>query len=333
MALESMKGKGLLIGGIVILAAIAAGALAVFRSTQAKPVQQSHQAAPVVTEISVPARLQAATVIEIGVPFEGKIEAFHAEPGDEVYEGQLLAQIRSETLRSAEEEAALDLERVQTRLNNLESSISETRLEASRAGADAARARSELDRASRNFQRQKMLLAEGATPRLTFEKSEREFRAIEVESTNLDQLAKQSEERVGSLQRELDGARKLLQDKSEDLEGARERVAAGDISSPVGGIVAGRRGEVGEAVSPAVRDLFRIATDLSVMEAVAEPAPADLALVKQGQEAFVALAESPHELLPGAVKKVEAGRVTIEFRNPNPAIKPGLTAQVRIKLT
>ena len=36
------------------------------------------------------------------------------------------------------------------------------------------RVRAELDRASRNYQRQKMLLAEGATPRLTFEKAERE---------------------------------------------------------------------------------------------------------------------------------------------------------------
>jgi multidrug resistance efflux pump len=277
--------------------------------------------------------LQARSVIEVGVPVEGKIEAFHADAGDEVYEGQLLAQVRSQRLQTAEEAAMLDLERAQTRVNNLESTIAATRLEASRASADAMRVRADLDRASRLYQRQKMLLAEGATPRLVFEKAEREFQALQAASGNLDQVATQSEERVTSLTRELDGARKVLQDKAEELEGAKAELAAGDITSPVSGIVAGRRGQAGEDVNPTVKDLFRIATDLTVMEAVADAGSSDFARVKEGQEAFVALAESPDELLPGVVTKVADGRVTIEFRNPNPAIRPGLTAQVRIKLT
>jgi multidrug resistance efflux pump len=328
-----MKGKGLLIAGIVILAAIAAGALSVLLQTPKKPEAAKAQTQPVVTEIVVAAKLQAATVVNVGVPIAGKIEAFNAEPGDEVYEGQLLAQVRSAGLQDAQEAAVVELERAQARVNNIESSIAASRLEASRAAADASRVRSDLDRATRHYQRQKMLLEEGATPRLTFEKAERDFRTVEAESKNLDQVAKQSEERVDSLQRELDNAQKLLQDKAENLEGLNERMAAGDISSPVNGIVAGRRGQVGEEVNPTIKDLFQIATDLSLMEAVAEPGATELARIKPGQEAFIALAESPDELLPGLVKKIEQGRVTIEFKSPNPAIKPGLTAQVRIKLT
>ena len=328
-----MKGKGLLIAGIVILAAIAAGALSVILQTPKEPEAAKAQTQPVVTEVIVAAKLHAPTVVNVAVPIAGKIESFNVEPGDEVYEGQLLAQVRSTGLEDAQEAAIVELERATTRVNNIESSIAASRLEASRAGADASRVRADLDRASRHYQRQKLLLEEGATPKLTFEKAERDFRALETESKNLDQVAKQSEERADSLQRELDTAHKLLQDKEDNLEGLKARLAAGDISSPVNGIVAGRRGQVGEEVNPTIKDLFQIATDLSVMEAVAEPGAGDLAKIKAGQEAFVALAESPNELLPGLVKNVEQGRVTIEFKNPSPAIRPGLTAQVRIKLT
>lgn len=330
-----MKGKAFIIGSSLVLAAIVAGALLFFRQTQEKNAaeKQQQQAPPPVTETILPATLQAQTVVEVAVPIEGKIEAFHAEVGDEVYEGQLIAQIRSQRLHTAEEEAAIDLERAQTRVNNLESTIVASRLEASRASADALRVRADLDRASRLYQREKVLIAEGATPRLKFEKAEREFQALQKESENLDQLATQAEERVSALNRELDAARKTLQDKADELEGAKAEIAAGDIIAPAGGIVAGRRGQAGEDVDPTLKDLFRIATDLTVMEAVADAGPADFARVKEGQEAYVSLAESPDELLPGIVKKAVEGKVTIEFKNPNPAIRPGLTAQVRIKLT
>ena len=330
-----MKGKAFIIGSSVVLAAIVAGALFFFRQTQEKDAaeKQKPQALPPVTEAILPATLQAQTVVEVAVPIKGKIEAFHAEVGDEVYEGQLLAEIRSQRLHTAEEEAAIDLERAQTRVNNLESTIAASRLEASRASADALRVRADLDRASRLYQREKVLIAEGATPRLKFEKAEREFQALQKESENLDQLATQAEERVSALNRELDAARKTLQDKADELEGAKAEIAAGDIIAPAGGIVAGRRGQAGEDVDPTLKDLFRIATDLTVMEAVADAGPADFARVKEGQEAYVSLAESPDELLPGIVKKAVEGKVTIEFKNPNPAIRPGLTAQVRIKLT
>jgi hypothetical protein len=45
------------------------------------------------------------------------------------------------------------------------------------------------------------------------------------------------------------------------------------------------------------------------------------------------MVEMGGEVLQGSVLKIDGTKVTIEFANPNPLIKPGLTAQVRIKLT
>ena len=79
-------------------------------------------------------------------------------------------------------------------------------------------------------------------------------------------------------------------------------------------------------------DLFQIASDLSIMDAVADASPAQLDRLKAGQPATVLIAEMGGEILQGKVAKIEDGKVTVEFPSPNPMIKPGLTAQIRINL-
>ncbi|HYI91932.1 MAG TPA: efflux RND transporter periplasmic adaptor subunit [Bryobacteraceae bacterium] len=327
-----MKAR-LWMGALVAIAVIAVATYVVQTRKPAQTAVKPTVPEPVDVELSLQAVLQTATSIPVGVPVEGKIESFQVEAGDEVYEGQLLAQIKSQALETAKLEAETDLEQSETRVRNLEAAMSAARLEASRAVADAARVKNEYERAAKNFQREKMLLAEGATPRRNFEKAQKEFIALEAETKNHDAVAAGAEERITSTQNELDAARKLLEGKSEDLEQATQRVGAGNVLSPVNGIVVGRRGQAGDNVHPSMTDLFQIATDLSAMQAVAQASPAQIKQIKPGQPATVTIVEMAGEILQGSVLKIEGDRVVIEFANPNPLIKPGLTAQVRIKLT
>jgi multidrug resistance efflux pump len=320
----------------LIVAAAAAGLIRLRRNAAAQsPKQESAKEQPPAeaAEISLSGQIQARNVVKVPVPFEGRVLAFHAEAGAEVYEGQLLAEIQNEALDSTQQVATADLEAAQERVHGLEAAVSAARLEASRAGADALRARSEFDRASREYTRQKLLLAEGATPRLTFEKAEKEFLTLQMSSQSLSEVAKNAEGRISALQTDLDNARKRLDDKNADLEAVRARVSAGQIVSPATGVISARRGSVGETVHPGMDDLFRIATDLSNLSIIAEPSPAQLARIKPGQAVLINLADIPHEALGGIVRSTEDGRVTIDFSNPSPLVKPGHTAQVRIRLT
>ena len=81
-----------------------------------------------------------------------------------------------------------------------------------------------------------------------------------------------------------------------------------------------------------MNDLFQIASDLSAMQAVAEASPAQIAGIKPGQPATVVLAEMGGEMLQSAIANIENGTITVEFANPDVQIKPGLTAQIRLKL-
>jgi multidrug resistance efflux pump len=330
-----MRGKGFVLVAIVALAAVIGGSIYAYRRTVAAKAPAPPPAAPAVftgSEVTLEGRIRAVAVQAIPAPVEGRVESFHAEVGDEVYEGQILAVVKSQALETAREKAEIDLENAQTRVNNLEGALASARLEASRADADASRARSEAERTAKAYQREKMLLAEGATPRLKFEKAEREYNQARTEQESLDTLAKNAQSRLENIQRDLDAARKVLNERTEEMEEAKGDAASGEVRSPANGILVGRRGVAGDEVDRAMSDFLQIATDLSRLEVVLEPAPPVLARIKPGQPAAVAVAEHATDPLPGSVKAVDQDKVIVEFANPDPPIKPALTAHVRIQL-
>ncbi|HMF74345.1 MAG TPA: efflux RND transporter periplasmic adaptor subunit [Bryobacteraceae bacterium] len=320
----------------IILAAIGAGALTVLWREHAKPAQKAAVApvAPAIgSDVSLEGKIQALRVVEVPAPVEGTVDVFHVDIGQEIFEGQLLAQINSNSLTGAEEHATQLADRARDRLNDLEASIIAGRLEASRARAVASRLKSEYDRSEKFYQRQRMLLGAGATPRLVFEKAEKEYLTNQAESASAEALAQQVESRVDSLLKEQDAAKKTLEERTHELEAAKADLAASEVHSPVDGVVVGRRGNAGDDVDRSMKDLFRIATDLSQLAVVVEPPAPVLARIHPGQTAVVTVSEAQNEPLAAEVKKVENGQVTVEFVSPDPAVKPGLTAQVRIKLT
>lgn len=332
-----MRGKWMLFGGIAVFLAMGAGAVSWWTSQRAatqKPTPTAttpDQSTNGVQDISLPAKIQAQEVIPVPSPIEGIIDELFVEVGADVYEGQLIARVRNGKLDSSLESATAEAEKLKTRVTNLEGSIVAARLEASRAAADAARVKSEYERLDRNFQRQQMLLREGATPRLTYEKAEKDFKEVKVEYESVSEVARVADERVATLNRDLDAAKKLLDGRNEELENATEEAGQGEVKSPVDGIVVARRGAPGEPVSPAMQDFFILAANLTALQAVVEPDPSFLPRVKPGQIATVHIAEASEEI-PGLVREVKGTQVLVDFVSPGPAVRPGLSAQVRIFL-
>jgi multidrug resistance efflux pump len=331
-----MRGKWLLFAGATILLAVAAGALSVYRqSTHRKQIHppKTVQAAPApVNDVSLQGVVQAQRVVDVPVPIDGTIENFGAETGQDVFEGQLLAHVRNQRLDTALEAAQAELEKLKDRVTSLEASIIAERLEASRARADASRAKSDFERAQKAFERQQMLYREGATPRLVFEKSQREYTAAKEDLDMKEALAQQAEDRVSRLTADRDLAEKRLNDQTETLEQAKADVAAGDVLSPVDGVVISRMGSPGEEVQRGAEGFFRIAVALSAMEIAVQPEPAVLPRIRIGQPVAIHCAEVPEEIT-GTVREIKEGRVIVDFTSPTPAIRPGLTARVLIKLS
>ena len=331
-----MRHKWLLAGAAVLLIAGAAGGYYWYAhrhpasAQPSKPVQPA-KAPPPETEVSLLGKIQAKNVVNVAAPIDGAVDSYLADVGEEVFEGELLARIKNEALDSAHQTAQVDAARAQTHVTDLEGQVITARLEASRARSEAVRAKADLERAEKDYKRQAVLVEAGATPRLVYEKSQREYENYKTNYDGLESLAKNAEDRVTALAKEIDAAKTDAAAKVQELDNSETQVSSEEVRSPVNGVLVARRGQAGEQVDPQMKDLLQIAVDLSALEVAVDADPRVLAQVKQGQEALILVAEAPSGI-PGTVREIKAGRVFVDFTSPSPAVKPGLTAQVKIKL-
>jgi HlyD family secretion protein len=331
-----MRGKWLLFSGVVILLAVAAGALSVLRKPAPEPpkkaVEQPVQA-PAGDEIALMGKLQAAHIVAIAAPVDGIVDSWDVEVGQEVLEGQLIGHVANTALESAKEQAQLEMERAQTKVTNIEGQILAARLEASRADADASRATFDASRLEKAFQREQMLLKEGATPRLKYEKAEKEFKSAQEEANTAKELARSSADRAQKLERDLQAAKAAVDERTQALDDAKSDLESTNILAPSDGVVIRLAVEAGGTVDRNMRDLVQVAVDPSLMELVVEPEPKLLERIKQGQQALVIVPDVTSEALAGEVREIKGTQVIIEFVSPNPEIKHGMTASARIKLS
>ncbi|MCS7315249.1 MAG: efflux RND transporter periplasmic adaptor subunit [Bryobacteraceae bacterium] len=284
-------------------------------------------------EVLLSGTIRARHIVQVPAPVEGVLERYMAEPGQEVFEGQLLARIHNEGLVAEQQAAKADLERVEGRIRALESALIAARLEASRSRAEADRVRDDYEKARGVFERQQFLFQEGAVARQVFERAKKDFEAARQQFESAHDMARLAEDRVDSLSKELDAARTRLEEAREALEAADRKLESTEVHSPVDGVLLARNRQPGDPVGPHVPDLLQIAVDLSVLEVVVEPEPPVLERLAVGLPVMVEVAEGPPVALEGRVIAIEKdGRVIVEFANPNPAVRPGMTARVRIPL-
>ncbi len=329
-----MRGKWLLVGSSVILVALATGALTRRRheaSAKTPEVQKSRAADPP-RELSLPGKIQAQHVIPVGAPVTGTIDSILVDVGQDVYEGQLLAHIASQGLEAAREEAVRAAQNAQEKVNAMESRIIAARLESSRVRADANRSRDQFERAEKTYLRQQMLNREGATPRLVYEKAGREFETARTEFNSLDELARQAESRAGDLIHDLDAARRSLEERNGEAETATTQSAGAEIRSPVSGILVARNGEPGKLIGPEeAKDLLEIAANLSQLAVTIHVEPPVLQRIRPGQDALIIVADLSC-VIPATVSEIKGKDVILNFVSPSAVIRPGITAQVRLRL-
>jgi multidrug resistance efflux pump len=297
----------------------------------AAPKQTAAVQAEPSNEITLQGKIRPQHLVGVAPNVSGFIEAFLVEPGQEVYQGQVLARIGAQGLESAREAATAALEHAQEQVTRDEAAVSAARLEASRSEADAQRSKMALDRLEKVFTRQRMLFHEGATPRLTYEKAAAEYEAAQKEHDIMETAARTGRERVQSALNQVASTRKMVESKSRELDDAQAELAGAEIRSPVDGFVVSRKGEAGKPADGIGEDFFRIATDLYALEIELEPKSQDLNRFIPGMPALVLVLDIQSGAMEGRVKEVKDGKVIVEFGSASPAIKPGMMADVRFR--
>jgi multidrug resistance efflux pump len=333
--MQQVRGKWIPIAaGVVLFAAIMGVVVLRGRRHPVKAPAPASAAAAITAannEVTLQGKIRPQHVKGVTPMIGGFIEAFLAEPGQEVYEGQVLAKIGAQGLESAREVAQEALERAQEAVVKAEAVVNAAKLEVSRAEADVQRSRAALDRAERASTRQQTLFKEGATPRIVYEKTVKEYEAALKDYDIVDAAVRTGREHVQAGLKDVENAKKIVADKLEQLDDAQDNLANAEVHSPTDGYIVSRKGEVG-GTAGASDEIFQIATDLFALEVTVEAKPEVAKRIVPGMPALVLMLDMQSNAMNGVVREVKDNQVTVEFTSALPTIKPGMTADVRFKL-
>jgi HlyD family secretion protein len=312
---------------------IAGGAFAIARWRIAHRPKSAPIAAPPppITEVTLSGRVEPRTVVSVAPPIDGVLDKYFVEVNQEVFEGQLLGRIGSSKLQEAEQRATSDLDKAESRVTTLSAEQLKARLEASRASADQSRARNDVARLQKDYDRQQGLWAAGATPRLTWEKALKDYNDAKADVEKEDAAARAAAEHEAALDRDLESANRAVTEATAAVERAKAAAAAVEMHSPVDGIVVERQELQGLAVDPSMKELVKIATDLTSLQVVAAADASVLARIHAGQAATVQAPELNPDPIAGTVREVRGASVIVDFIVPAAPPKLGEAAQVIIK--
>jgi HlyD family secretion protein len=323
-----------LLAAAAVATVILASALFLNRKSQA-PKPKPSLPPPVVAapppEISIPGKIEATKVIKVPVPEDGVIEQLVADVDDDVVVGDVLARIGNPRIAAAQHTSEEVAGHALDHVAELEAAIIGAELEASRSDADATRAKIEFERAEKNYEREKMLMSEGITPRLVYEKAEQEYNTLKAQIQDRTEAAKKAAERVLALKAELETARNAAEQRATDIDKAQSSTMAGEVRSPAEGVVIARHGQQGERVTRATKDFFQIAVNLTALQVVATAQPQQLQRAHAGQTVAIEIADTPGSTT-GKIREIKAGQVYVDFTSPSLYIRPGMNAQVKIKV-
>jgi multidrug resistance efflux pump len=330
-----MRRKWIPVSVAVALAVVAIGAVALrLRHREPAPARAAGAVSLPVDSgfATLTGTIRAQHVVTFGATVKGNIEAFMAEVGDEVAEGQALARVGATNLEAARENTSNDVQKAQDRVTRAEGAVNDARLEESRAAADVEKARAVLQQSDESYAKQKTRIEAGAIPRQAFERSESEHQAAQQTFDVMDKAWRAASDNIQAMQQLVEREKGPLEQAVQKLQDVQTDLDATEVRAPIEGWLVARQGQIGQPAESFADQMFQIATDLAGLEVVVDPKPEELKRIYPGMPALVLIPELTNAAITGDVKAIDGKEVTVEFISSMPAILPGMKADVRLKL-
>jgi HlyD family secretion protein len=256
---------------------------------------------PVTALVTATGTVNPVTTVQVGTYVSGPIQAIDVDFNSPVRQGQRVAKI--------------DPAPFQVKVQRAEASLATAR-------ARLAQARADLELKTLTLDRSRRLLGTNVVSQNEFD---------EARSAHEQARARVALEQAGGRQAQA------------ELEEARINLAYTDITSPVDGVVVARNVDVGQTVAASFQTptLFLIARNLAEMQVNTAVSESDIGAVREGQPAIFTVDAYPGRDFHGRVTQVRNAPTTVQnvvtydvvvgVDNPDLALKPGMTATVRIE--
>lgn len=285
------------------------------------------------------------TEVDLGFKSSGRLSELLVEEGQRVRKGERLASIERTELKSLVNQNRAHLSEMQARVEELKAGSRPQELE--QAGAGVRTSEAELVKAKNDYGRAEMLYKNGAISEQQMDAAKRGYDvALAQHQKTLEVMSLAKE---GPRKEELKAAKERIQQATSALRVSEERLNDAVLYAPVSGVVLRKNVEPGETIATGV-PVYTIG-DLENPWVKVYVKEDKLGLLKLGHKAGIKVDSYPGKIYEGKVTylsseaeftpksvQTQEERVKLVFgakvsvKNVNDELKPGMPADVRIKL-
>ncbi|MGO4525894.1 efflux RND transporter periplasmic adaptor subunit [Microvirga sp. 2MCAF35] len=300
--------------------------------------------------------LNPVTTVLVGSQLSGQVVEILADYNTPVKEGQVVARLYAEQIKSRRDaaladlaQAKADLDTKRAQIDKAQSALQRSEAQANDLSAQRDRARAQLTEAQRNLDRQRELTTRSVGTQTALEQAGTQ---LDVQKANLAS----AEAQIASNKAETDGlkadlalaeaslksAEAMILQRQAKLKDIEIDLARTDIKSPVEGVVVKRDIELGQTVAASLSapTLFTVAQDLREIDIYANIDEADVGRLKDGQKVTFTVNAYPNRTFEGTVRMVRLAAQTVQnvvtytavigVKNLDQALLPGMTANLQI---
>jgi HlyD family secretion protein len=254
----------------------------------------------IASTVTATGTVNPVTTVQVGTYVSGPITSIYVDYNSPVKKGQLVAKI--------------DPAPFQVKVAEAEANLANARAKVEKDQAD-------LEFKKLTLQRNRELLAKNL-----------------IAQNDLDTATSNYDQAIAQLNLDKAG----VQQAAAALQEARINLGYTDITSPVDGVVVSRNVDVGQTVAASFQTptLFLIAQDLTKMQVDTNVSESDIGDVRDGQEASFTVDAYAGRTFHGRVAQVRNAPITLQnvvtydvviaVKNPDLALKPGMTATATI---
>ena len=319
---------------VVVLLAAAAGGWAWYAARsggqEVKYRLARIERGPIAAVVVASGTLNAVTTVQVGSQISGQVKEIYADFNTAVKKGQVIARIDPATFELRVNQTRADLDAA-------ESAVAVARSGQAAQQAELGRVRVALLDAQRDVERKKMLVQKNFISGAELDKANTVLDSTREQMKAMQAQLQVSEAQVRSALAAVKQRESLLKQAQVDLERTI-------IRAPVDGTVILRNVDAGQTVAASLQApvLFTIAQDLRDMQVEAAIDEADVGRLRTGMPASFAVDAFPRRSFSGEIRQIRKSPqnvqnvvsyvVVISAGNPDLALLPGMTANVRVAI-
>ncbi len=285
---------------------------------------------PMAAVVVASGTLNAVTTVQVGSQISGQVKEIHADFNTAVKKDQVIARIDPATFELRVNQARADLDAAL-------GAVAVARSGQVAQQAEVSRVRLTIAEAQRDLERKTGLVGKNFISGAELDKANTLIATLQEQLKAVQAQIKVSEAQVTSARAAVKQRESLLKQAEVDLERTI-------IRAPVDGTVILRNVDAGQTVAASLQApvLFTIAQDLRDMQVETAIDEADVGRLRVGMSASFGVDAFPRRSFAGEVKQIRKSPQTVQnvvsyivvisAANPDFALLPGMTANVRVAI-